>query len=213
VQDQERGIAMLKNLFTQNKKGSQAEFWEWFVSNETRIWDIDRNQEKVIRMVSEALNRLQPGLTFEIGMDVVDGQREFILSADGISSNIPKVESLYLSAPVLARWRIIKYRQRSTFGGKIRMAGKEISAEDVRFQIFNDGEKVGILLLFEDFTQERRNQFAGIGFILLDKIIGEQDVMTRVGFVDLAGPESNFYADAHRLPELPKAFDEYFHNI
>ena len=204
---------MLKNLFTKNKKGSQVEFWDWFVSNEASIWSIERNQEKIIRMVSEALNRFQPGLAFEIGMDVVDGKREFIISADGISSNIPKVESLYLSGPVMARWQIIKYRPRSAFGGEIRMAGKVISAEDVRFQIFNDGEKVGILLMFEDFSEEKRNQFAGIGFILLDKALGEQDVMTRVGFVDLAGPESNFYADARCLPELPKAFDEYFHNI
>lgn len=204
---------MLKNLFSKNKKDSQAEFWDWFVSNEASIWSIERNQVKVIRMVSEALNRFQPGLAFEIGMDVVDGKREFIISADGISSNIPKVESLYLSAPVLARWQIMKYRQRSAFGGEIHMAGKMISAEDVRFQIFNDGEKVGILLMFGDFSDEKRNQFAGIGFILLDKALGEQDVMTRVGFVDLAGPESNFYADARRLPELPKAFDEYFHTI
>jgi hypothetical protein len=204
---------MLKNLFTQNKKGSQAEFWDWFVSNEARIWNIEHNTDKVIRLVGEALDRFQPGLAFEIGMQIEDGKREFILSADGIRSNIPTVESLYLSAPVLARWRVIKYRQRSAFGGKIRMAGKEISAEDVRFQTFNDGEKVGILIMFDDFTEERRNQFAGIGFIFLDKALGEQDVMTRVGFVDFAGPESNFYVDARRLPELPKAFDEYFHTV
>ena len=202
---------MLKNLFTQNKKGSQGEFWDWFLSNEDKIWNIDRNQEKVIRMIGDALNRYHPGLTFEIGMEVVEGKREFILSADGIRSNIPKVESLYLSAPDMARWQIIKYRQRSTLGGEIHMAGKVISAEDVRFQVFNDGEKAGILLLFEDFTQETRSQFAQIGFIFLDKAIGELDVMTRVGFVDIAGPESNFYADARRLPELPKAFDDYFH--
>jgi hypothetical protein len=202
---------ILKNLFTQNKKGSQVEFWDWFVANEARIWNIEHNPDKVIRLVGEALDRVHPGLAFEIGMEVEDGKREFILSADGISSNIPKVESLYLTAPVFARWRIIKYRQRSAFGGKIRMADKEISAEDVRFQTFNDGEKVGILLMFDDFTEERRNQFASIGFLFLDKALGEQDVMTRVGFVDFAGPESNFYADARRLPELPGAFDEYFH--
>jgi hypothetical protein len=203
---------MLKNLFSQNKKGSQAEFWAWFVANEDKIWNIDRNQDKVIRMIGEALDRVDPGLAFEIGMEVEDGKREFILSADGIRSNMPKVESLYLSAPDMARWRIIKYRQRAPFGGKIRMAGKEISAEDVRFQVFNDGEKVGILLMFDDFTEERRNQFAGIGFLFLDKALGELDVMTRVGFVDFAGPESNFYADARRLTELPKAFDEFFPN-
>ncbi len=202
---------MLKNLFKQKGAGSQAEFWDWFVKNEDKIWTIDRNQEKVIRMVGEALDRYHPGLAFEFGMDVVDGKREFILSADGIRSNIPLVESLHLAAPDLPRWQIMKYRQRSAFGGEIRMAGKVITAEDVRFQVFNDGEKVGILLMFEDFSETNRDQYAGIGFILLDKALGEQDVMTRVGFVDFAGPESNFYADARRLPDLPKAFDEYFH--
>jgi hypothetical protein len=210
MQGKERGIVMLKNLFTQSNKSTRQGFWDWFVENEARIWNIDRNTDKVVRMVGEALNRYDPGLAFEIGMEVVDGKRDFIISADGISSNIPKVESLYLTAPVMPRWQVIKYRPRTTSAGEIHMAGKVIKAEDVRFQIFNDEEKVGILLMFDDFTEARREQFGGIGFIFLDKVLGEQDVMTRVGFVDFAGPESNFYAEARRLPELAKAFDQYF---
>jgi len=202
---------MLKGLFNPNKNHRQADFWAWFQENEGKIWNIDKNREKVVDMLSEAIHLVDPGLTFEIGAVDEYGKREFVLSADGISSNIPKVESLFLSAPELARWRVIKYRPRSSIANaQIEMGGKKISAGDIRFQVFNDGEKIGILLLFESYSAERRNQFAAFGFLFLDRALGEYDVMTRVGFVDFAGRESNLFADARRLPELPGMFDDYF---
>jgi hypothetical protein len=201
---------MIKNLFNPQKGNTQQEFWAWFQENETRIWNIDKNQDKVIRMVSEALQRVYSGLTFEIGLRVENGMRDFVISADGITGNIPKVESLYLTAPALPRWRIIKYRPRTLPIGEVRIEGRTTAAEDVRFQLFNDGDKVGLLLMFEDYTEATRNQFTRIAFLLLDRALGEHNVMTRVGFIDFAGKESNFYPDAHRLPELPKAFDDYF---
>ncbi len=59
------------------------------ISTEARI--------KSLRMVWQMpFTRVDPGLAFEIGMVGENGKREFILSADGIRSNMPKVESLYL---------------------------------------------------------------------------------------------------------------------
>jgi hypothetical protein len=110
----------------------------------------------------------------------------------------------------MPHWRITKYRPRLSSLGKIEMFGKSIAAEDIRFQVFNDGEKIGILLMFDDYTEKNRDQFVGIGFIFLDRSLGEYDVMTKVGFVDFSGKESNFYPGAPQLPQLSKVFDEYF---
>ncbi len=161
-------------------------------------------------MVSEAIERVDQGLSFEIGAVDDLGKREFILSANGISSNIPKVESLFLTAPEMPHWRVRKYRPRLSSPGQIVVNGKTIAATDIRFQVFNDDDKIGILLLFDDYSEENQSQFIKIGFRFLDRTLGEYDVMTRVSFVDYAGKESNMYSGALRLLELPKVFDDYF---
>jgi len=201
---------MMNGLSNQNKNSRQEEFWTWFQEHEAKIWNIDKDQEKMLRMVSDAIHNVDPALAFEIGRVDEKGKRVFVISANGISTNIPKVESLFLTAPEMTRWRVAKYRPRLSSLGQISMFGKIIAAEDIRFQVFNDGDRIGILLMFDDYSEANRNQFTRIGFIFLDRTLGEYDVMTRVGFVDFAGKESNFYPDATRLPELPKSFDAYF---
>ena len=201
---------MTEEPSTQNKNSRQEEFWAWFQEHEAKIWNIDKNHEKVQRLVSDAIHKVDPALAFEIGRVDEIGKRVFVISANGLSTNIPKVESLFLTAPEMTRWRVAKYRPRLSVLGQISTFGKIIRAEDIRFQVFNDGDRIGILLLFDNYAEAKRDQFTRIGFIFLDRALGEYDVMTRVGFVDFAGKESNFYPEALRLPVLPKSFDAYF---
>ena len=200
----------MNGSFDQTKNNRQAEFWSWFQQNETRIWNIDKDREKIARLVLDAIHLVDPGLSFEISKVGDKGKREFIISANGMSGNIPKVESLFLSAPEMPRWWVTKYRPRYPSIGQIKIWGKTIAAEDIHFQVFNDGDKIGILLLFDDYSEDNQTQFIKLGFLLLDRALGEYDVMTKVGFVDYAGRESNLFTDAQRLPELPKVFDDYF---
>ncbi len=87
------------------------------------------------------------------------------------------------------------------------MAGKETSPRRCPFSGFQRRREgrhpVAVRRLL---PKKIATQFAGIGFLFLDKALGELDVMTRVGFVDFAGPESNFYADARRLTGAPESF-------
>jgi hypothetical protein len=202
---------MLNKLFSQQRGISPEAFWEWFQANETKIWDIDQNTEKVKRILRNALDQVCPDLVFEIGMSVVDGKRQLFISDGGNPSKSPVVENLYLAAPAMDHWRIIKDISTGSSPVGTGMDTAAASIINARFQLFNDGDRIGILLMFENYRESERSDFARIGPVLLNKTLGEQDVANRVGFVDYAGPESNFYPDARPLSELRKAVDNYFH--
>src|SRR5258705_9521609 len=86
-------------------------FWKWFIKNERRLFEFDTAQEKIFGELSKELKKVHGDLTFEFG-PVQDGKREFVLSAGGIKSAFPSVESLYAKAPPLPRWVWVKYRPR-----------------------------------------------------------------------------------------------------
>ena len=201
---------MLRQLFSGNKKDPVEGFWEWFEANEARLWKIDQDTEKIYRMIREALDRVNPGLTFEIGMAVADGRRQFFLSDGGNSNYTLQVEDLHRAAPELARWQIIKHTVAPVAQAAVAIDRATKADADVRFQIFNDGDKVGILMMFPNYQESKRDIFARIAPDLLKEAIGEPGLVNRVGFIDYAGPESNFFANARPLSELGKAVKEYY---
>jgi len=201
---------MLKQLFSGQKKDSTQVFWEWFQANETRIWKIDQDTHKVYQMVRNALDKVGPGLTFEIGMSVADGRRQFFISDGGNSNYTTQVDDLYQAAPSLPRWQIIKHTSAQSTPMVVSPDKPITPDEGVRFQLFNDGDKVGILLMFSNYQDSKRDTFARIAPDLLKDALGDQGYLNRVGFIDYAGPESNFYANAQPISELKRAFEAFF---
>jgi hypothetical protein len=201
---------MFRQLFSGQKKDPVDVFWEWFKANEAQLWKIDQDTEKIYRMIRDALDKVCPGLTFEIAMAVMDGRRQFFISDGGNSRNTLQVDDLHRAAPELARWQIIKHTSTPLAQMAVAIDGSTKTEEDVRFQLFNDGDKVGMLLMFPNYLESKRDIFARIASDLLKEAIGEQILLSRVGFIDYAGPESNFYSNARPLSDLGKAFEEYY---
>jgi len=201
---------MLRQLFSGHKKDPVDEFWEWFQANDVRIWKIDQNTEKIYKLVRDALDKVSPGLTFEIAMSVTDGRRQLFISDGGNSNYTPQLEDLHRAAPALAHWQIIKHTSTSLTPTAVVVDTPALTNDAVRFQLFNDGEKVGVLLMFSNFQDSKRDLFARIAPDMLKDALGEQGFMNRVGFIDYAGPESNFFSKARPLSELGKAFEEYY---
>jgi hypothetical protein len=203
---------MLKRLFSGDKKDPAEAFWGWFQENETRIWKIDQDTEKIYQMVRNAINAYCPGLTFEIGMSIVDGRRQFFISDGGDIRYALKVAELHDAAPNMSHWQIIKHSSAQTTPTAPVADNPTTGSEDTHFQLFNDGEKVGILFMFDNYQESKRDIFARIASDLLKSALGEQGVQNRVGFIDYAGTDSNFYATARPLSELSRAFEEYYRN-
>src|SRR5262249_23226597 len=174
---------------------------------EADLFDFERNQEAIFDRLAAEMHKVHPSLTFEFGPKE-NGRREFVVSADGIKDAFPKVESLYAAAPTMAHWTFIKFRpRREPFD--IDYAGVSVKADAVSVLLQPDGQKAGLTVFIPGYNEGAHEIYAGIAFLLLDQALGEYDVETRVGFVDVKAPSPNL-ADARSLKELPKAFDDFF---
>jgi hypothetical protein len=131
-----------------------------------------------------------------------------VISAGGISTAFPSVEALYNKAPSLSRWVWVKYRPRRLPINDLNYGGKSVKADDVRYVLSKDGDKVGIVLFFDGYSEKYKGTFGQIGYLFLDEALGEFSVETQVGFIEFQGQNSKYFAQSHPLRELPAHFDE-----
>lgn len=174
-------MLMLMSCQVQNQT-PQHLFWRWFQANETRLFDSEKDQERVFDELRAQLHKVNPGLTFQFGPKEA-GVREFVISADGIKEVFPAVISLADSAPALPRWRVIKFRPRHG-PGPITLEGLKISTEQVEFTIEPDDAKAGLTLFIDGYKETEHERYASVAFLMLDQSLGEYDVETKVGFVE-----------------------------
>jgi hypothetical protein len=212
------GFIIMFGLFKNKENGTPEEnFWAWFQKNESRIFAVDvadtSSRDTIFDELASNMHKVNKDLTFEFSPVLPNGKREFVISADGIKSAFPAVESLHKQAPILERWTWVKFRPRASIKGfKIEMHGRIISTEDVNYLLFkvDNKNKVGIMMFFDGYNEENKNTFGQIGFILLDSTLGEYAVETQVDFVEFQSRESEFFSKSMPLDELQAHFDEYF---
>jgi hypothetical protein len=200
-------ISMLGMFALRAQATPESEFWQWFKLNEATLFDFERNQEETFDRLAAAMQKVDPRLTFEFGPKV-NGQREFVISADGAREAFPKVESLFASAPKLPKWKVIKFRpRREPFD--IEYKGVRVQASSVKVLLRPQGERVAIEVLIPSYTGEAREAYLGVAFLMLDQALGEYDVEMRVGRIDVAAAV-NDVSGAVNLEQLPHAFDSFF---
>jgi len=170
--------------------GKEQQFWTWFKQREDALFNFDRDQERIFDEIDMALANVSSLLTFEFG-PVTNGVREFVISADGVKSGFPAVEALAAAAPVLPQWNIIKFRQRQTPILELSYADKTVNPSDVEFCLLSNGRELGVYLFFDAYSEDETLIWRNIGFLLLDQALGEFDVATKVGPIEV------FHSDAH----------------
>jgi len=196
---------VMVSLLTRSANASpESDFWSWFKKNENVIFNYESNQEAVFDQLATQMHKVNPTLTFEFGPKD-DGRREFVISADGIKDSFPSVEKLYAAAPPLKKWKIIKFRpRREPFD--IKYQGILVQAASVTVAITRNGSKAALTVLIPGYTKAKHDSYAGIAFLILDQALGEYDVETRVGTIDVNAPSPQ-YAQTKPLKALPDVFD------
>jgi hypothetical protein len=182
-------------------------FWMWFQKNEASLFDFEKDQERIFDRLAAEMHKVEPHLTFEFGPKK-DGRREFTISADGIREAFPKVEALYTAAPPLSRWKIMKFRQRHNLAD-ISYGNVIVHSDAVAMKVKRAGAKADIELFFPGYSDADRETYIAIAFLLLDQALGEYDVETRVGDVQVK-PISEAPLHAQMFDALPKSFDALF---
>jgi len=199
-------------LFSSLKSPTAEEaFWNWFSRNSDRLFQFEKDQNRIFDELSTQMTKVNPDLTFEFG-PVQNGRRDFVISAGGIKSSFPKVQSLFAAKPKLDKWNVIAFRPRRTTLHTISYNDLTIKPEQVKYLLFKDEDpnKVGILLLLDGYTDAKRTDFGQVGYLFLDEIIGEYDVEMSVGAIELQGSNSSYISQADSITRLADNFDNYF---
>lgn len=175
------GGFMLKNLF--RKKITEKEFWSWFEKNSEDYFRLDENNyDLLFNKLGLQLSKYHKDLTFEFSVEMNQGKREFIISADGMISAFPAVIKLVEEAPSFEKFTIVAFRQRQNSEQEIHFDDVVLDTKDVFFTYREDKQLncLDIVIYIKGYTEEN-DQFIGAAFIMLDSLIGEYDVGVKLG--------------------------------
>ncbi len=196
------------SLFSGFKKSKEDLFWKWFEKHSAELLRSNNASEPIYDRLTEELRKVDNRLTFEFSVPKSREVKEFTISVDGIVEAMESAIQLFNARPSLADWNIKLFRQRSGAAFNIQMNGIEIKGEDSRFLLVKDDPgRVGILLFYQNFDESLRQDLRNISYIFLDTILGEYDVMTKVGVLEVFGPASEYFKDSRPFDELAEAFD------
>jgi len=199
-----------------SRESAEQRFWRWFLENSSRLFAFESDQEKVVGELRKALGRVHSGLTFEFG-PVNDGQREFIVSADGIKDRFPAVLRLVKAAPAMPEWIVIPFRPPKNLaafqaGAMFKFGEHRLGHDDIWFAAEPDGQRIGLAICIRGLTEDNRQALGGAAFILLDSALGEYAVEMQVGFIDLQPlPADPREAGLRPFGEIRELFDTTTH--
>jgi hypothetical protein len=185
----------------------EAAFWKWFEKNEAMLFDFERDPQRTLGRLSAELQKVHPGLTFEFGPRV-GNRRDFVISADGKRSAFSEVERLHAAAPLLPQWSVLKFRpRREPFDLEYR--GLSVKVNTVFVALTPNRDKLDVTMIIPGYNAKDKDTFVGVAFLLLDNVLGEYDVETRIGKIDVQ--DTDYVPEtAWPLAELAKQFDARF---
>jgi hypothetical protein len=148
------------------KESKEQKFWKWFVKNETTILEFEKDQEKVLDLISSKLTSYRDDVTYEIS-HVKNGKREFIISAYGIADAFPYVELLVKSTHELKLFSIIAFRPRidgyEEF--KLEYAGREFDFSKVWVYSRVEDGFFDLIVYHPDLNEQESNIFISGSYI------------------------------------------------
>lgn len=194
----------LPSFFRSERPGG-GEFWDWFLQNGREIAAVRTGSEPILHTIAENLRAVHPNLQFEMSV-ADDGLREFIVSAGGIREAIPAVEQLVSTAPEIPGWQIIAFKQRKQ-ADRIEIGGQSFGPEDVWFKSESHREHADIELYIRGFDGSSELPLH-VAFLYLDVLLGEYDVMTKIGAIDFQPlPEDPTRIGLRPIQRLPEVID------
>lgn len=184
---------------------ADAAFWQWFAGHKGKLAVVKRADEPIADELAAQLRKIDKDMTFELAVETKE--RELIVSAGGIRSAFPAVKRLVAAAPPLEGWKIIAFRPRKLADFTVELGdGTTLAPAALTFRVLGSGRgKVGIAIYVEGDKSVSQQTKSAV-YLLLDAALGELDVETRLGEIDIkAGPAPG---GGRPFRELPKVVDE-----
>jgi len=203
-----------------SRTSPEAAFWKWFLSVEAELSAAAENPLAPMHQVLKSrLERVHKSLTFEFG-PLESGVRELAISADGDRAAFFAVERVVDAKPPLPRWNILRFRARVAEYAELRlqMQGRTIGADDIDFQLLQCTDKktgersLGVRIFIEGCPAPHDPEFVHIAFLLLDSALGEYDMETKVGGMEVL-PRAGAPEDRCPFSDLVAFFDQAFDEL
>jgi hypothetical protein len=184
---------------------ADAAFWKWFVAHKDEVAAVKRADEPIADELAAQLRKIDKDVTFELAVATKD--RELIVSAGGIRSAFPAVKRLVAAAPTIEGWTIIAFRPRKVADFTVELGdGTSLAPAALTFRALGAAKgKVGIAIYVEGANPVSQQTKTAV-YLLLDAALGELDVETRLGEIDIKPAPAP--AGARPFRELPKVVDE-----
>jgi len=183
-----------------------AAFWAWF-QNKAAALRADKDLLRTMETINEELEVVHDGVFGEI--EGRDDDRTLVITADGQRELFPAVQEIYAARPQVPRWTIVAFRPRRDDPGdiEIELDGRKHHPRRMKFTGARDGKKVAITVFVPWFTT--REELGQADLIVLDHLVGEYDLKTKVGDIRWANIKQA-PATARPLVELPALLDKTF---
>lgn len=154
-------------------------FWEWFSRIEEELYlHIEDNPEKYASEIHFQLTELHPDIVFDIPFELMEGKREFIISADGDASLFPVIADIVNQAPTYERWIIHNLRPRTNQKDQaIDLDGLYLEYEDIFYHLENEELPFQLEVYIKGYDYEDNRYIHGY-FLLLDTLLGEYVAVT-----------------------------------
>ncbi len=183
-----------------------AEFWKWFSLHAHRLESADRPDSKALEELTFELRRIDQGLVWEIGPDS-DKKYTLCVSADGFRERVECVFETIAMAPKIPNWSFVAFRQRTEPGFGFSIGNLKIECSNLRFELLSN-DLIYIAVYVPNELDPNSEDVKRIAFITVDELLGEYDVITKVGCVKVLKIE-DFHSSGSLLTagELAIEFD------
>lgn len=192
-------------------KISESEFWSWFEEQRTDIEHFidstDRNLDIFHGLTAQMKrynNYLFPELSKSAG-----GKYILVITPDGISEGLEPTQKLANECPGFNNWEIKKFRQPNE-DFKIEHDSVNFLPSDIKIipEVDEQNEKVNIRVFIRNMEKDEMT-YQQLAFLYFDHILGEFNVITRVGYIDFHNlSENQSVKDSINLIELRKLIEK-----
>jgi hypothetical protein len=165
----------------ENRQEEIRAFWQWFDSHKEGFEDlINENQKARMNVLIQKLHAIDDELSVEISADI----QELVISAEGDTTKFALVEEIVRQAPPLENWDVTAFRQPRLEDFTLQYEDMELTPSELYFLPVEDHDQLDIIVYGIGFRQYDYPKLAHYGMIMLDKVMGEYNVATKVRYYD-----------------------------
>ena len=193
--------------------GDVEGFWRWFVRNADAATKLNSVSTKggdvspLVNALYDAVTRYADGLGILVGIDV-SGTNELIISGEGVTENFPAVVKLARGAPVVTGWKFTSFKPRTsgsiTGVGSIRIDPSDVLYSSSRRE---DELKLDIEVVLPHFVGQQEVDQRYLCYLLLDNVLGEYDVATAIGYINVRVADVDERVAGRQLDDLAAEVD------